>query len=611
MPTPPDAAWSDPEHRHWLELSARIGDFLRSAADRDDLIAHIGVDTRPEPDRVMQPRPAAAFVPVLAEARFDAGALLGVHDKPSHVDPRRMWGRQAFPALTGAICHEAAHAAHTRLKLAPDTPARIVHWALLLEEPRIEARQIRRRPGDRLWLRASTAHVVGRGSLAPQQPDTPDAAATALALLVLRADAGVLDAHDVDPLLRTVTSVLGARRARALRAIGRDALAAGDGDAAALLDCGRRWAEALGEDLTSPAHSAPSSATDGTEPGPARRLPCGAWTPGDLPEDATPWTTAPAQEGPGGAIAAAVRATIDAVHADAQREAAEPAGSAVPDNRAERDRETAARGKARDDAQQVFGPGGTTRAPIHMSSRDPNAEDRRGAHALVQHLSRARYRDLARTRQRSATPPGRLNVNEAMRRERQIATRVQPTATPWTMTRRRLVEPPPLTLGISLDVSGSMNAWTNPVASAAWMLAHAVHRTGGTVAAVAWNTRTTPIIAPHRAPAKVVVPRSDGGSSGCPQSLRALDGALELTDTDGARLLAVITDGHLTPGTTADTTAIIRRLTATGVTVLWVTWKGQRANTWVPAGAVTVSLTDTADFGPQLAARLVHALATA
>ena len=65
----------------------------------------------------------------------------------------------------------------------------------------------------------------------------------------------------------------------------------------------------------------------------------------------------------------------------------------------------------------------------------------------------------------------------ALAADAQRAAGALPTAEPFTRTTRRAVPTPPLRLGIACDVSGSMVEFAGPVASAAWILAHAARHT--------------------------------------------------------------------------------------------------------------------------------------
>lgn len=144
------------------------------------------------------------------------------------------------------------------------------------------------------------------------------------------------------------------------------------------------------------------------------------------------------------------------------------------------------------------------------------------------------------------------------------------TAEPWRQTQRKHVPNPPITLGLMMDVSGSMGAAEGPVATAGWTIAHAVHRNEGKVAAVAYGNAVHPIVRPGDNPRNVTVLAARGGTERFCEGLRALDGALNLSGGTGPRLLVVVSDGQYTHQQRIEGTRLVKRLRARGVHVLWV-----------------------------------------
>jgi hypothetical protein len=127
------------------------------------------------------------------------------------------------------------------------------------------------------------------------------------------------------------------------------------------------------------------------------------------------------------------------------------------------------------------------------------------------------------------------------------------------------------------------------MADLAWALAWAMAQVSGELAAVAWNSRARPVAWPGRVPVDVVEPGCSGGSSACPESLRALDGALDLRAGSGARVVVVTTDGRI-----ANRRSVldeVRSLVESGVVVLWVT---HQPDPRTPSGAQNVVITDPA-----------------
>ena len=141
--------------------------------------------------------------------------------------------------MWGLFTHECAHGRHSVWDPPDDAPAGAVAAATLLEETRIEAAQIIARPQDRHWLRASAQGLILADAPrlpVPTDPGTdPDTArdatramtramtARTAALLLARADAGVLTRDEVFSVDVAVTAVLGRDTVDTLRSVWRDA----------------------------------------------------------------------------------------------------------------------------------------------------------------------------------------------------------------------------------------------------------------------------------------------------------------------------------------------------------------------------------------------------
>ncbi|MDN5894439.1 MAG: VWA domain-containing protein [Nocardioides sp.] len=654
--------WENPAHDSWLGVSSRFGRFVSTVSGRTDLIAHVAPDTRPDDEQEKRPHPIACFIPALAEVRFTATKIWDMSVDPATVDPNDGLDRARHPQMVGAACHEAAHAAHTRLTFDKGSDPAARRWAVLLEEPRIEGRLVARRAADRVWLRASAIQLCSDGALSLPRGETPTTRSQALRSAVLflgRVEAGVLDRQETATLREEVRNVLGSDVLAAAETVLREAVAASDGDTATLLRLGQRLAalaleqppaapdpepvdeevarwegeggmldhrigsdqdgsdggESDGSDQTGDAGEQdgdPSNTGDDPSEGEAERLPCGSWTGGDLPDDTDPWTDDTDDNGGGEgdqdedapAMTDAVRDTAAQVADDADRKAKAAAFPPPPNDPGEAEREHA-RGVTQAAYQRGFGHG---TAPIRIMERAPGAGLQEQARRLTWALRRAQFRAVTRTRTPAAAPPGRMKMGEMMRRDAQKAARAKITAQPWKQTRRREAAQPPLTVGFSGDVSGSMGTWQEVTADLAWAVAQAVSHMAGTTAAVAWNSDVAPTLHPGQNPPRVQEAKCGGGSAGCALSLRALDGALHLTsERDGARAVVVVTDGDLRE-TYPKINGEVQRLTRTGVKVLWVTpWEDPR----VHPSATNLVLSDPAAFGETVGKALADLLASA
>ncbi|MFD6463759.1 hypothetical protein ACFWFG_37875, partial [Streptomyces roseolus] len=236
-PTAPPAI--PPALTDWLDLSRAMTAEAPAIADRDDLIV------------VIAPGAAsgnlAMFLPLRGVIAIE-GANLGID--PGTARPWRYADRQRYAPTWGALTHECAHAAHTRWTPPPGTGPEIAHAALLMEESRIEAAQVRRRPEDRHWLRASTRQLVFAetgGELATARlAPTRYAAAHTAALMLARIDAGVLDAGECAPTAAAIEEILGRDILRQLRSLWRIAHRLSDTNTYGMLELGRRWFALIG-----------------------------------------------------------------------------------------------------------------------------------------------------------------------------------------------------------------------------------------------------------------------------------------------------------------------------------------------------------------------------
>jgi hypothetical protein len=495
----------------------------------------------------------ACFLPASAEIEVN-GDHLPVD--PATANPASPADRERYPALWGATVHECAHAAHSRWRAPSGTSAAWSAAATALEESRIEARQVTRRPADRAWLRASTCQIViGDFTAASVPPASAAEAGQAAALILAREDAGILEAAEAEPVAKAVTAAIGTGQLGQLRQVWREGLATRDDDAKRMVRLGRRWCRILGIAPDQPAPKADPAQAGGT-PSP---------------------------------VAEAVGEAAAAVAAASAAEFAPP--PAFPPGAAEaREAENKARHAAGDAASQVFtrdpadGSGGTS-----GTTRQPTTGEQAAARRLARALREASAGGRAQTVIASATPPGRLRMRHAMAADAQRAAGALPTAQPFTRTQRRRVPAPPLAVGIACDVSGSMNAFTGPVASTAWILARATAGLpAARAAAVTYGQQVRPVTYPGAVPARVTEFRAVGKYEDFTTAIAALDGALGLAAPGSTRILVIVSDGRYKGTQHADGQKLITRLAASGCLVIWIAPSGT-ANTMTGARVVILT----------------------
>ncbi|WP_436499556.1 vWA domain-containing protein [Actinokineospora sp. HUAS TT18] len=542
-----------PARPEWLTLSAALADEVPVIADREDLLVTIAPGAGGGAP--------ACFYPTRALIEVD-GVHLGVD--PGTVDPADMSDRARYAITWGLLTHECGHAKHTAWDPPPGTPAAVAEAAMLLEEPRMETAHIRRRPDDRHWLRASARGIIladlnpaGDPAHAPQM--TAPAAARAAALLLARADGGILTRAEVAPVAHAVDIVLGTDTMNKLRAIWRAALRTADTDTDTMIELGRQWCEIVGAEPNTPA-PAGTPAPTGTPPPTGDGSPSGS-------SGATPPPVPPS------VLAAAIDAALDRIAANVAQETPpeDPAARAA----AARAAMSAAANDAANAARSVFtGSGGARRGQTTTAgTRPPTDDERTAARVLARALNTAGVRDRVPVKTTSTVPPGRLRMRGALAADAQRAAGALPTAEPFTRTTRTPIPSPPLRLAIACDVSGSMKSARAHVASAAWILADAArHTTVPTqTATVIFGHGVRPITRPGTTPTAVTEFNANDNWEDIPTALDALDGALGLSSPGAARLLVIVSDGQFRDQPRRDGQRKLDRLRASGCAVLWLT----------------------------------------
>ncbi|MET8846005.1 vWA domain-containing protein [Amycolatopsis sp. NPDC004625] len=566
-----------PARPEWLTLSAAFADEVPVIADRDDLVVRVAPGAGGGAP--------ACFYPHHALIEVD-GDNLGVD--PATVNPANLSDRTRYAPTWGGLTHECGHAKHTAWEPPADAPPAVVAAAMLLEEPRMEAAHIRRRPDDRHWLRAcvqgivaTDLHLYADPATAPKM--TPADAAHTAALLLGRADGGVLSHAEVYPVARVVEGVLGEEVLGKLRAVWRLALLTADDAGEEMLDLGRQWCEILGTDPGSSDSASPPASPGTSDPS------------SDSPGLGAPVTPSPLTD----AIAAVLGSV--AVNVASEKAPEDPAAVVA----AAREREAAAERKAERVARRVFSTGdpadGDTLTAV---TRPPTSEECAAARVLARALDTAGTRERVVVRRTSEVPPGRLRMRGVRAAEAQLAAGATVTAEPFTRTIRKPVPVPPLRVGIACDVSGSMGWARAHVASAAWILANAARHTRvpADTASVIFGHHVRPLTHPGKPPAEVTEFCSRDNYEDIPKALDALDGALGLSRPGAARLVVIVSDGEYRATPRRNGQKKLDRLRASGCAVLWLT----TSDTDTPlAGATVHVLTD-----PATAARAIGQAAT-
>jgi hypothetical protein len=215
------------------------------------------------------------------------------------------------------------------------------------------------------------------------------------------------------------------------------------------------------------------------------------------------------------------------------------------------------------------GPRDGTRSKL-VETRKPTTEERVSAVKIAKALEKAKYQDRVRTTSSSVVPPGRLRsrtlVQSIALREKNVVEQAEP----FKRVQRKHVDDPNLTIGVMVDISGSMGSAMEPMASAAWILSEAVRRVQGKVAMTYYGSDIFATLNPGQHLTDVNVYSAPDGTEQFDKAFKATNGALELLSGSGARLLVVVSDGAYRESQSRAARNWIARCAQAGVGVLWI-----------------------------------------
>jgi len=242
--------------------------------------------------------------------------------------------------------------------------------------------------------------------------------------------------------------------------------------------------------------------------------------------------------------------------------------------------------------------------PKDWQRSDPTEQQRRAARELAARIRQARTRNPEPGVKPSLIPPGRLRTRQAITADAQTANGQLPTAAPWQQRTQLPPPKPTLHLGILVDLSGSMQSYTEELSSAAWIFAHAARRAEAVTTTIGFGSRTSVLVSPGTRPQQVLHMVADQDTSTFPEAVKVADRLLDLRHGRTLRMLAVVSDGDL-----ADIDAgqkLITTLNRAGCAVLWLRPAGLPGHTF--ADATTVTVADPVDAVAHIADAAVAAL---
>jgi len=532
----------------WLGVGMAIGELANTWSERHDLVGYVGTNAGHGAP--------ACYNPELAEIEVDTSIAFGAGVTPEMVgDIRERSQQYEFPKATGAIMHEAFHAKFSewsipdaKKALKPDEFQAIM-W---LEESRIECQGLMMMPKAKPFLRACAIDIViGEAKEHFAENSNTMSASFFVATVHARIDAGILEYEDVAELVDLVNDYIGLERVRKLRAIARE-FQAHKMHAVAdpyLYDLARKWAEIVREVAEEKGDAQPEGAEGAEGEGASAEFI------GEMME----------------ALEEAKDATSVAVMGDLGDQEMQEEWEEEVKKKGESSKEQKAN---REVGQKVFSKG-TTETGGGTSSylverRKPEQPERVAAVTVAQMLEKAKYRERSETEVKSVTPPGRLRTRALVQgkalKERGVMTQVEP----WRKTVRKHTDDPTLTVGVMVDISGSMGGAMKPMATTAWVMSEAVKRVQGRTAMVYYGSDVFATLKPGQHLSEVSVWAATDGTEKFDKAFRALDGGLNLLHGTGARLLVVVSDGCYTDTEAQNARKWVTRCAESGVGVLWL-----------------------------------------
>lgn len=560
----------------WLKVGASVGALTNYFAGRGDIAACVSTTT--------SSGAPACFAPATAEVEVATDLAFGKGTQPDMIGDLLERGEQfKFPRATGLIFHEAMHARFSVWdiqKAAETLTPKEFESLILLEEGRIESLGLNIYPDNACFLRACVLDLVMRDLDEEPLMDSPTRAAAKILLLTsARVDAGSIKGSDVVAIEEVITKKISLDLFDKLRQLWVQAQATTNIEE--LYVIAREWSRLVDE------AAAEAGEQDDEEGGYG------------------------ASGGTGGTGSEIVDEIMEALR-DAVDESTIGANDDLADQQtteewrdtvSSRSTQASRAREHRTVSGDVFGKGTGPVADIHTSSRlieerAARPDERAAAVKLAALLERAKYRDRDETEIHSIVPPGRLRtramVQGAALKSKGVMTQVEP----WRRTVRKHTDDPTLTIGVMVDISGSMSDAMEPMAVSAWILSEAVRRVQGRAAMIYYGQGVFPVLKPGQHLDKVTVYSAADGTEKFDKAFKALDGSLDLLTGEGARMLVVVSDGCYTGGETSAAKKWVNECVRAGVAVTWIDFdysgrEAQRILNGTPAGYVHARSTGT------------------
>jgi len=553
--------------KEWLPIGKTIGELANKWSGRTDLIAYVGT-------KLDAPVPAL-YNPVSSEIEVNTEIAFGTIPPSFIPDLADKDNQYEFPKAIGAIYHEACHAKFSRWSLeqsSKDLTPRQNKALHLLEESRIEGFGAKAIPTNRYFLTSCALEIVlGECDVDTLSLMSETRALAHLAGLVLaRIDAGILYRSDVEGIAEMLETKLGIDFIEKLRELWLKAQAHDNHhNATELYPLAIEWdrlvserAKEKGEDDTQGGCEFPSGEGEGESEGEG--------------------------EGEGKGKSKGRSKTIEEMLKEVEN-AKENAEMTANDKLADQQEGEHSKEKAKSKSnateeknkhkavgQRVFGEKETVGANGSGSrledTRKPTSAERASAVLIAKLFMKAKYRNRTEIKMNSVMPQGRLRSRAMVQREALRSKGIMSQVETWRHKTRKHTETPNLSIGIMVDVSGSMGSAMKPMASTAWILSEAGRRVQAKTAMVYFGSGVFPTLRVGQHLEDVNVYSAPDGTEKFDLGFQALNGQLDLLGGTSARLLVIVSDACYTNEEIKACKSWLQRCKQSGVGVLWITY---------------------------------------
>lgn len=538
----------------WLKVCSQIGQIVNTWSGRHDLVVYAGSDAGYGH--------TACLIKSSAEIEINTPVAFGQFVTPAFIgDFTERETQYDWANATGVIYHEALHARYSEWdnEALEAMGEQVFSVFSILDEARIERLGVIAMPENQMFLRSS-ALSLALGELddeAIEQLSEVRQVAMVCALALARVDAGVLKLSDVRATYDKVIEVLGQELFGKLRAIWVEFQKLQTSQVERGRELAEKWLELLNE-------ADPEGEGSGE---------------GEGEGEGEPTDEKGKGKGKGKSV------IKDTLKDDADNSSTDVANDLNDQQTKEeqkqdlnqRNKQQERKDKTKQEANKVFstssgGGTGTSNSRL-QEQRPPKGNERASAVRLAQMLEKAKYRERSITEVKSVFPAGRLKTRIAIQNSAMKAKGIHSELPAWRQTKRKHTDDPTLSIGVMVDISGSMSSAMESMATTAWVLSEAGRRVQARTAMVYFGQDVFSTLKVGQKLEQVSVYSAPDGTEVFGRGFDALDGHLNLVYSEGVKLLVVVSDGHYTSGELDKAKQAVKLCADNGVAVLWLSPK--------------------------------------